>query len=124
MCGAAALGCAGQGPGAMVVDRYKGYSVYQDREPVNYRVLDGKETFRAHNEGTGVLAFTFTAFYNPKRIVRPEDKESLIVRLVRPALEEVRRKIDAADLTDGFMHVDILAGMPGGVTGPAPAQRG
>lgn len=108
----------------MVLDRYKHYSVYQTREPANYKVLDGKETLRVHDERTGALAFTFTAFYNPKRILRPEAKEDVITELIRPAQAEVRRKIDAGDLTDGFMHVDLAAPMPGGVSGQTPAQRG
>ena len=108
----------------MVVDRYRGYSVYQEREPVSYKVLDGKETFRVHSERTGGVAFTFTAFYNPKRIVRPENKEAVIAQLIQPAIDVIHRKIDAGDLTDGFMHVDQGGAMPGGVTGPAPSQRG
>ena len=108
----------------MVVDRYKGYSVYQVRELPTYKVLDGKEVFRVHDERTGSLAFTFTAFYNLKRILRPENKEAVIVRLIAPAMETIRRKIDAGDLTGGFLHVDLSGPMPGGVAGPAPAQRG
>ena len=108
----------------MVVDRYKGYSVYQTRELPNYKVLDGKEAFRVHHERTGALAFTFTAFYNPKRILRPENKEAVIAALIAPALLSIRDKIDSGNLTDGFMHVDLPGAMPGGVSGPAPAQRG
>jgi hypothetical protein len=108
----------------MVADRYKGYSVYQVRELSNYKVLDGKEVFRVHDERTGDLAFTFTAFYNPKRILRPENKEVVIAALVVPALEAIRAKIDTADLTDGFLHVDSPGAMPGGVGGPVPSQRG
>ena len=113
-----------RGRGLMVVDRYRGHSMYQDREVTNYRVLDGKETFRVHDEATGRLRFTFTAFYNPKRLLRPEDKEAVLADLLTPALEAVRAKIDAEDFTDGFMHVDPPRAMPGGVAGPAPAQRG
>lgn len=98
----------------MVVDRYRGYSVYRLRD-APYKVLDGKEVFRVFDEGTGKLAFTFLAFYNPKRILRPEDKEAVIWALMRPALEALRRKIDTGDLTDGQLHVEsagLLAETP------------
>jgi len=109
---------------AMVLLRYKGYSAYQTREPAQYKVLDGREHLRVYDERTGELGFTFVVFYNPKRILRPEEKEEVLLFLIRPALDEVRRKIDAGDLTDGFMHVDLQAAMPGGVSQQAPAQRG
>ena len=89
----------------MVVDRYKGYSVYRLRETY-YRVLAAREDFQVYDERTGRLAFTLVAFYNPKRILRPEDKEAAVSALVQPALEAIRRKIDAGDLTDGQLHVE------------------
>ncbi len=88
----------------MVVDRYKGHSVYKRRETF-YRVLDGKETFEVFDEKTGDKAFTFVGFYNPKAILRPENKEAAIMELMAPVLHAIRAKIDAGDLTDGFLHV-------------------
>ena len=92
----------------MVVDRYKGYSVDRLRE-ANYRVLDGNERFHVYDERTGALAFAFTGFYNPKRILVPEDKEAVIAGLMKPALVAIRSKIDAGDLTDGYLHVESAA---------------
>lgn len=89
----------------MVVDRYKGYSVYRLRETY-YRVLAAREDFQVYDERTGRLAFTLVAFYNPKRILRPADKEAVVSTLVQPALEAIRHKIDAGDLTDGQLHVE------------------
>lgn len=89
----------------MVVDRYRGYSVYQLRD-TNYRVFDGREVFQVFDERTGSLAFTFIGFYNPKRILRPENKEAVISALMRPAFAAIRRKIDVGDLTDGQLHVE------------------
>jgi hypothetical protein len=95
----------------MVVDRYKGYSVYRMRED-NYKVQDGKERYHVYNEGTGQLAFAFIAFYNPKRILRPENKEAVIAELMKPALDAMRAKLDAGDLSDGFLHVESAPGAP------------
>ena len=89
----------------MVTDRYRGYSVYRLRD-TNYRVLDGREVFQVFDERTGHLAFTFIAFYNPKRILRPEDKEAVISTLMRPAFAAIRQKIDDGDLTGGQLHVE------------------
>ena len=88
----------------MVVDRYKGYSVYSQRETF-YRVLDGKETFEVYDERTGDLAFSFTGFYNPKAVLRPADKEAVIIAIMQPVFAAIREKIDRGDLTDGFQHV-------------------
>ena len=88
----------------MVVDRYKGYSVYRLRESF-YRVLESKEIFQVFDERTGKLALTLTAYYNPKRILRPADKEAVLNALLQPALAEIRRKIDAGDLTDHHLHL-------------------
>ena len=63
----------------MVVDRYKSYSVYKRRETF-YRVLDGKETFDVFGEKTGDKAFSFVGFYNPKAILRPENKAYAVIR--------------------------------------------
>ena len=95
----------------MVVDRYKGYSVYRLREP-NYKVKEAKETFQVFDETTGKLAFTFVGFYNPKRILRPADKEAVIRRLMEPVLLAVREKIDKGDLTDGFLHAESAGAAP------------
>ena len=92
-----------------------GYSIYTVRE-LNYKVLDGKEVFRVHDERTGQLAFTMIGFYNPKRILRPEDKEATITELMEPVLATIRRKIDQGELSDGFLHVELDAALPGGVT--------
>ena len=108
----------------MVIDRYKGYSVNQQREPNNYKVLDSREELHVYDERTGAMAFTMIAFYNPKRILRMQDKERVVAELLQPAILEVRRKIDAGDLTDGFIHVDFATAVPGGVAGQTPAQRG
>ena len=78
----------------MVVDRYKGYSVYKRRETF-YRVLDGKETFDVFSEATGDKSFTFVGFYNPKAILRPEDKERVILDIMKPVFEAIRAKIDS-----------------------------
>lgn len=88
----------------MVVDRYKGYSIYSKRETF-YRVLDGKETFEVYDERTSALAFSFTGFYNPKAVLRPEDKERVIAEIMQPVLATIREKIDRGDLTDGYLHV-------------------
>ena len=108
----------------MVIDRYKGYSVSRQREPNNYKVLDSNEVLQVYDERTGETAFTLNVFYNPKRILRIEDKERVIASLLAPAIAEVRRKIDAGDLTDRLLHVDFASAVPGGVGGQAPAQRG
>lgn len=88
----------------MVVDRYKGHSVYKLRETF-YRVLDGRETFEVFDEKTGHKAFTFVGFYNPKAILRPENKEAAITEIMAPVFQAIRAKIDSGDLTDGFLHV-------------------
>lgn len=97
----------------MVVDRYKGYSVYRVREP-NYKVKESREAYQVFDERTGALAFSFTGFYNPKRILKAVDKEAVIRRLMQPVFDAIRAKIDAGDLTDGFLHAETAAH-------PAPA---
>ena len=91
----------------MVVDRYKGYSIYRLRESF-YRVLDSKETLQVFDERTGKLAFTVVAYYNPKRILKPADKEEVILSVLQPAFEEIRRKIDGGDLTDAQLHLGMV----------------
>lgn len=89
----------------MVVDRYKGYSINRRREP-NYKVKESREVYDIYNERSGALAFSFTGYYNPKRILKPLNKEAVIAGLMQPVLAEVRRKIDAGDLTDGYLHAE------------------
>ena len=87
------------------IDRYKGYSIYQLRDPHIYRVLDGKDIFSVVDDSTAQEAFTFTAYYNHRLLLTIENKEAKLYEMLRPAREEIRRKIDAGDLTDGFLHV-------------------
>ncbi len=89
----------------MVVDRYHGYSVSRLRES-NYKVKESHEVYQVFDEHTGTLAFTFTGYYNPKHILRTADKEALIGVLMVPVLAAIRAKIDAGDLTDGFLHAE------------------
>ncbi|MSQ26764.1 MAG: hypothetical protein EXR51_01325 [Dehalococcoidia bacterium] len=89
----------------MVVERYKGYSINRLRDGA-YRVWDAKETFQVFSEQTGMLAFTLTAFYNPKRILQLEDKEAVITALMEPAMTAIRHKLDAGDLTDCSLHAE------------------
>lgn len=89
----------------MIAERYKGYSINRLRDGA-YQVWDGKETFQVFSEITGMLAFTLTAFYNPKRILKLENKEAVIDGLMAPALAAMRHKIDAGDLTDCSLHVE------------------
>ncbi len=91
----------------MVVDRYKSFSVYRLRE-TNYKVLDSKETLQVFDERTGMLAFTVVAYYNPKRILKPANKEAVILSALQPAFEEIRRKIDGGDLTDSQLHLGMV----------------
>ncbi|MEK7217225.1 MAG: hypothetical protein AAB289_16700 [Chloroflexota bacterium] len=89
----------------MIVERYKGYSINRLRDGA-YRVWDAKETFQVFSEQTGMLAFTLTAFYNPKRILKLEDKEAVIAGLMQPALTAIRDKLDAGDLADCSLHAE------------------
>ena len=89
----------------MIVERYKGYSINRLRDGA-YRVWDAKETFQVFSERTGALVFTLTAFYNPKRILKLEDKEAVIAGLMQPALAAVRHKLDTGDLTDCSLHAE------------------
>ncbi len=98
----------------MIVERFQGYSINRLRDGA-YLVLDGKETFQVFSEQTGALAFTLTAFYNPKRILKLEDQEAVIVSLMRPAMTAIRHKIDAGNLTDCSLHVEAA---------PHPAATG
>lgn len=91
----------------MVVDRYKGYSVYRLRESF-YRVLESSETLQVFDERTGRLAFTVVAYYNPKRILKPANKEAVVLAALQPAFEEIRRKIDSGDLTDAQLHLGMV----------------
>ena len=104
----------------MVVDRYKGYYVYSQRETF-YRVLDGKESFNVFDERTGLRAFTFTGFYNPKAMLLPADKEQVITAIMEPVSAAIRDKIDRGDLTDGFLHVGRSRQPAGTDASPAPA---
>ena len=92
----------------MVIDRYKGYSVYRARD-VQYRVQEASEKLEVVDERTGTARCTVTVFYNPKRILRPEDKETALADLLRPAQEYIRHKIDVGDLTDEAVHAEALA---------------
>ncbi len=87
-----------------VVDCYQGYSVYQTRDPNIYRVLDGKEIYMVVDDSTGKEAFRFTAYYNHRLLLVIDDKEAKLFGMLQPARDEIRRKIDARDLTDGFLH--------------------
>jgi hypothetical protein len=89
----------------MIVERYQGYSINRLRDGA-YRVWDGKEVFQVFSEASGSLVFTLTVFYNPKRILKLEDKEAVIAGLMAPALAALRRKIDAGDLTDAAVHAE------------------
>lgn len=88
-----------------VVDCYKGYSIYQERDPSIYRVLDGKETFDVVEDASGKETFRLTAYYNQRLLLPIDDKEAKLRQMLRPAIDEIRRKIDAGDLTDGYIHV-------------------
>ena len=88
-----------------MVDRYNGYSVYQEREPNIYRVLDGKETFQVVEDASGREVFEFTAYYNHRLLLPFDEKEARLRQMLQPAIQEIRRKIDAGDFTDGYMHV-------------------
>jgi hypothetical protein len=89
----------------MVVDRYQGYSVYRVREP-NYKVKESREVYQIFDDRTGALAFTFTGYYNPKRLLKPMDKEAVIRGLMEPVLAAIRGKIGRRDFTDGFLHAE------------------
>ena len=89
----------------LAVDSYNGYTIYQLREPNIYRVLDSKEIYSIVDDSTGQEAFRFTAFYNHRLLLTIENKEAKLYEMLRPAREEIRRKVDAGDLTDGFLHV-------------------
>ena len=89
----------------LAIDSYKGHTVYQSREPNIYRVLDGKETYSIILESTGQEVFRFTAYYNQRLLLTIEDKEAKLFEILRPAREEIRRKIDAGDVTEGYLHV-------------------
>ncbi|GEM_PF-2507252 len=89
----------------MVVDRYNGYSISRLRES-NYKVKEAREVYQVFDEHTGALAFSFTGYYNPKHILKTADKEALIRALMAPVLAAIRAKIDAHDLTDGFLHAE------------------
>lgn len=90
-----------------VVDGYKGYSIYQEREPNIYRVLDGKETFVAVEDASGREVFRLTAYYNQRLLLSIDDKEAKLRQMLRPAIDEIRRKIDAGDLKDSYIHVGV-----------------
>ena len=94
-----------------VVARYKGYNVHRVREP-NYKVLDGKEAFEVVDEAAGQAVFSFTVYYNPRArpLLTMLDKEAVLERMLAPALEMIKGKIDAKDLTDGMLHVGIKPG--------------
>ena len=94
-----------------VVARYKGHTVRRVREP-NYKVLDGKETFEVVDEAAGQAVFNFTVYYNPRArpLLTVLDKETALERMLAPALETIKAKIDAKDLTDGMLHVGIKPG--------------
>ncbi|MSQ14388.1 MAG: hypothetical protein EXR50_00785 [Dehalococcoidia bacterium] len=87
------------------VDRYKGYSIFQLRDPNIYRVLDGKEIFTVVDDSTAHESFTLTAYYNQRLLLTIVNKEAKLFEMLRPAREEIKLKIDAGDLTDGFLHV-------------------
>ncbi len=89
----------------LAVDRYNGYSVYQTRDPNIYRVLDGKEIYVIVDNFSGKEAFRFTAYYNHRLLLPIDNKEAKLVEVIQPARDEIRRKIDTGDLTDGFLHV-------------------
>lgn len=92
----------------MVIDRYKGFSAYRMRE-VQYRVYEDREEFHVYDERTGKLAFRLTAFYNPKRIIRPGDKEGVLGDLMQTAVKTIRDKIDRGDHSDAAIHVESVA---------------
>lgn len=83
-----------------VVEKYKGYLIYDTREP-QYQVLEGKERFEVWEEQTGRLAFHYIAYYDPLRLLSLGDKESVVHRMLQGAREEIRRKIDNQDFSDG-----------------------
>lgn len=86
-----------------LVERYKGYLIYDTREG-NYRVLDGKEVLEVYAEGTGALAFRYSAYYNPRQFLMLATKEKAIQRILERALPSVRTKIDAAAFEDEMHH--------------------
>lgn len=102
----------------MIVDRYNGYSVNRVRES-NYKVKEAREEFQIVDESTGRIAFTYTGYYNPKRIVKTGDKEAVISKLMEPVLKAIRIKIDTGELSDGFLHSEA-AGHALGHPQPAP----
>ncbi|MSQ28835.1 MAG: hypothetical protein EXR51_11990 [Dehalococcoidia bacterium] len=102
-----------------LVDRYRGFLIYDTREP-NYKVLEGKEAFEVFNEASGVRSFRFHAFYNPRQFLLLDDKEKAIQRIVARALPEIRAKIDAGAPQDEMRHLvftrkELIA------SGPAPS---
>jgi len=86
-----------------LVQRYRGHVIYDARE-TNYRVLTGKETLEVYSEASGALEFRFSAYYNPRQFLTLASKEKAIQRILVPALEAVREKIDQNDLTDAMRH--------------------
>lgn len=92
------------------VAKHKGYLIYETREP-QYQVLEGKEHFEVWEEQTGRLAFRYTAYYDPLRLLSLHDKEAVVRRMVEGALEEIRRKIDDQDLSDGIGEFSLRHGL-------------
>lgn len=86
-----------------LVDRYRGYLIYDTRES-NYRVLEGRETLEVFDEATGACRFRFHAYYNPRQFLLMDDKEKSIQRILARVAPEIRAKIDANNLTDEMRH--------------------
>lgn len=86
-----------------LIERYKGYLIYDTRE-ANYRVLDGKQVLEVYAEDTGVQAFRFSAYYNPRQFLTLANKEVAIQRILAKALLQVRARIDAGIMMDAMEH--------------------